>query len=362
MNQQERRRYRSERPARPRLKIRWRRFFLAAVVVVVVLFLWKLFQPFAGDGEGVVRVFIPPRASVGKIAEILDDNGVVSGTFFFELRATVSGSRGDLKPGHYKLKDGMSYSAAISALKKGPPHDIVNVVVPEGIGRREIAAVAKKDGVSGSYIKASIKSAELDPQTYAAPKGTGSLEGFLFPATYELKRGASADTFVERQLEAFKLEFKKVGLAYARNKNLTKYDVLIIASMIDREVKLAKERPKVASVIYNRLKRGMPLGIDATIRYANNNWSRPLTNSELAGNSPYNTRTRVGLPPTPIGNPGLESIKAAAMPAKTSYLYYVVKPGTCGEHAFSDNQQQFQRDRDRYQSERARKGKSPTEC
>jgi UPF0755 protein len=116
-------------------------------------------------------------------------------------------------------------------------------------------------------------------------------------------------------------------------------------------------------VIYNRLKQGIPLGIDATIRYAVGNFTSPLTMSQLAINSPYNTRKRAGLPPTPIGNPGIKSIQAAAHPARANYLYYVVKPGVCNEHAFSSTDAQFARDQARYNNARAAKGgKSPTTC
>jgi uncharacterized YceG family protein len=119
----------------------------------------------------------------------------------------------------------------------------------------------------------------------------------------------------------------------------------------------------VASVIYNRLRQGIPLGIDATIRYALGQWNRPLRQSELATSSPYNTREIPGLPPGPIGNPGLASIKAAARPARTNYLFYVVKPGTCGEHSFSATDAEFQRDVARYNAARERRGgKSPTDC
>jgi UPF0755 protein len=119
----------------------------------------------------------------------------------------------------------------------------------------------------------------------------------------------------------------------------------------------------VAAVIYNRLREGMPLGIDATIRFALNQWTKPLTLSELETPSPYNTRTNAGLPPGPIGNPGIASIRAAARPAKVSYLFYVVKPGTCGEHAFSSTAAEFNRDVARYNSAReAAGGNSPTEC
>ena len=130
--------------------------------------------------------------------------------------------------------------------------------------------------------------------------------------------------------------------------------------MVEREAQVARERPLVAAVIYNRLKAGQPLGIDATIRYATGNWSEPLKQSELAIDSAYNTRTRAGLPPGPIGNPGLASLQAAARPARVGYLFYVVKPGTCGEHAFSSTDAQFEQDQQRYNEARdAAGGKRP---
>ena len=130
--------------------------------------------------------------------------------------------------------------------------------------------------------------------------------------------------------------------------------MLIIASMVEREAQLDRERPLVAAVIYNRLKDGMTLGIDATIRYYENNWSRPLRVSELERPSAYNTRLNRGLPPTPIGNPGLASLKAAARPARTSYLFYVAKPGAC--HAFSSTDAQFERDVAAYNEAREKNG------
>jgi uncharacterized YceG family protein len=168
---------------------------------------------------------------------------------------------------------------------------------------------------------------------------------------------------VARQLEAFEREFATVSLRYARSKNLNAYDVLTIASMVEREAQLPRERRLVASVIYNRMSERMHLGIDATIRFAVDNWTEPLTQSQLAIDSPYNTRTHLGLPPGPIGSPGIAAIRAAARPADTDHLFYVVKPGTCGEHAFSATDAEFQQDVARYNAERARRGgKSPTDC
>ncbi len=343
-------------------KRRWLVPAIAAFAGIVVLwFLLSLFQPFKGDGGERVTVRIPQGAGVGDIADILHERGVISSGFFFNMRATVSGDRGALKPGTFQLRRDMSYGAALDALTQGPPENLVKLTIPEGRSRAEVAE-AVGNQLKGDYIALTRKSALLNPRRYGA-KNAKNLEGFLFPATYTMKRGAPMIQLVDAQLKTFKRQFRTVNMRAAKKKNLTNYDVLIIASMIEREASLAKERPIIASVIYNRLKQGIPLGIDATIRFATSNWTQPLTNSELRTNSPYNTRNRQGLPPGPIGSPGLDSIKAAANPARTSFLYYVVKAGGCGDHAFSKTDAEFQQDVQRYNTERARRGgQSPTNC
>ncbi len=132
-----------------------------------------------------------------------------------------------------------------------------------------------------------------------------------------------------------------MNLSYAKSKNLTVYDVLTIASMIDKEVQIPSERPLVAAVIYNRLHRGMPLGIDATTRFEFHNYTGEITQSQLESPSPYNTRTHSGLPPTPIGNPGLAAIRAAARPAKVNYIYYVLNGDGSGHHCFTASGGEF---------------------
>jgi uncharacterized YceG family protein len=354
---------RRERAAEAR--IRRRRIVAVAALVAGVLALWalaSLFQPLKGDGEGVVAVTVPRGAGVGDIGDLLAGRDVVSSGFLFEVRATLSGHRGDLKPGVYNLRRDMSYGAAIDALVEGPPRDLVNVTVPEGSSRREVERRLGPGIVRGSYLRASVRSPLLDPRRYGAERAA-DLEGFLFPATYQLRRRSPAAALVAKQLAAFKREFATVDLRAARRVNLTGYDVLTIASLVEREAQVDRERPVIASVVYNRLRRGMRLDIDATVRFATGNWTRPLTRSELQSPSPYNTRARPGLPPGPIGSPGIASIQAAAHPARTSYLFYVVKPDTCGEHAFSSTDAQFQRDIARYDAARAaRGGRAPTTC
>jgi uncharacterized YceG family protein len=333
---------------------------LLALIAAAAWFLISLFQPFKGHGSGNVSVSIPKGDSVSQIGDLLHKRGVVSSSFFFELRARLGGHSGDLKPGLYQLKKDMSYSAALTALTKGVAPNVVSVVIPEGRSRREIAPLTK--GLKGSYLAATVRSSSLNPTRYGA-KHARNLEGFLFPASYQLKKGASVHTLVNEQLQAFRQNFGKVSLTYARKKNLTRYDVLTIASMVEREAQVAKERPLIAAVIYNRLHDHMPLGIDATIRYALNDWTKPLRQSQLASPSPYNTRNHVGLPPGPIGNPGLASIQAAAHPAKSGFLFYVVKPYTCGQHSFSRTQAQFDRDVARYNAARVKNhGRAPTKC
>jgi UPF0755 protein len=334
---------------------------LLAIILGLAWFANALFQPFKDDGAGArVRVTIPQGSSLSQIADRLERAGVVEDAGFFQLRARLTGHTGDLRPGSYELKKDMSFSAALAALQEGVPPDVVQVAIPEGLSRREIRPLT--DGLRGNYIRATRRSPALNPREYRAPRGA-SLEGFLFPATYELKKGRRVNALVAEQLAHFKRNFDTVDLSYAKRKNLTAYDVLIIASLIEREAMVAKERPLIASVIYNRLKQGIPLGIDATVRFVTNNWKRPLRQSELANPSPYNTRVHAGLPPGPIGNPGLASIRAAARPAKTGFLFYVVKVDSCGEHKFAKTDAEFQAYVNEYNRAReARGGKSPTKC
>ena len=227
-----------------------------------------------------------------------------------------------------------------------PPLRTITLTIPEGYSREQTAELAREAGLRGNYMKASE-----------------GHEGFLSPDTFELVRGAPASDLVQLQLQDFKRRMAGVDLGYARSKNLTERDVVTIASMVEEEAQLDQERPLIAAVIYNRLREGIPLGIDATVRFATGNYDQPLTESELAVDSPYNTRVNAGLPPGPISSPGLASLEAAAHPAKVDYLYYVVEPGACGEHSFSSSSAEFEADVARYNEAReAAGGESPDTC
>jgi uncharacterized YceG family protein len=253
------------------------------------------------------------------------------------------------------------------ANRKSPPPAprIVNVLIPEGYTARQIAKLAGEDGLRGSYLAAvgaAIHRGLLRPSAYGAPRGTHSLEGFLFPATYELLAGTPVAQLVGEQLTAFRRNFGGGEVDRARKLGVTPYGLLTVASIVEREAGTAHDRPLVAAVIYNRLRAGMTLGVDATLRYALHDFEHPLTEAQLATNSPYNTRLHKGLPPTPIANPGTAAIRAAAHPAHASYLYYVAGADGCGELVFSTGYAQFERNAAAYRKALQRNGGNVPHC
>jgi UPF0755 protein len=212
--------------------------------------------------------------------------------------------------------------------------DRVSAVRRIAIAKRHVRPV-----LSGKSYAAALKRAAV-PGGFAGAR-RGSVEGFLFPSLYKFGASTSAAELVGQQLTAFRNAWSKVSRSAARARGSTPYLVLIVASMVERETVAPGERPLVAAVIYNRLAKGMPLGIDATIRYGLGiPGTRPLTKAELALDSPYNTRLHTGLPPTPIGNPGLASMQAAAHPGDVNYLYYVRMPDKV-HHFFTADDKEF---------------------
>ena len=228
----------------------------------------------------------------------------------------------------------------------------LRIVFPEGFTREQMARrITAVDRIARTkrhvdpimsapaYLRATRKIKV--PKEFAPDVDTGAAEGFLFPALYDFTAGTTSRQLVKDQLTAFRQNFGRVKLSYAKSRNLTPYDVLIIASMVEKEVIAPNERPLVAAVIYNRLHNRMPLQIDATLRYGLGiPPGRTITQKELDTQNAYNTTLNHGLPPTPIANPGLASIQAAAHPAKVDYLYFVRKPDKV-HHFFTSNLDTF---------------------
>jgi uncharacterized YceG family protein len=356
------------RPAPQRRKHSWAgRIFALLMLVLAAAVIWlliQLFQPLHGSPHGSVTVTVPGHSNAREIGDELAKDGVIPSGFFFELRATLAGERSDLLAGTYHLQKGMTYGAVLKILTTPPPAaKTTNITITEGRTRAQINELLRSQGVKGSYFAATRHSPLINFAAYGAPRHTPDLEGFLFPDTYQLVEPISISKLVNDQLTTFRQQWRHVNLGYARSKHLTPYDVLIIASMVQAEAATAHDAPLIASVIYNRLADGMPLQIDATTRYATGNYTKPLTNSQLHSSSPYNTRNHKGLPPTPIDNPGLAAIQAAAHPAHTNFLYFVAKVCGNGSSVFESNYNRFLADQAKYQQARsARGGRSPERC
>ena len=281
----------------------------------------------------------PPRGHLARrraIAAVLLVGFLAIALYF------VFGLRGD---------DGEA-EATTPVVTTAPKPTILRILFPEGFTRKEmVKRVAEVRQIAKTKRKVTPK---LSGNTYAvaskaakvpAPfrKHARGIEGFLFPATYEFTPKTTSKQLVEDQIEHFNTNWEKVDQRFAKTKQLTPYDVLIIASMVEKETIAPDERPKVAAVIYNRLKAGMTLGIDATLRYGLDiPPTESIRQSQLDSNNPYNTRKLTGLPPTPIANPGLASMQAAAHPAKVDYLFFARKPDKV-HHFFTADEDEFLR-------------------
>jgi UPF0755 protein len=229
---------------------------------------------------------------------------------------------------------------------RNPPIRAFKVLLPEGLTNRQTAekvAASTEGKISEGEFLAAVK--ERNYSFDFSKDANGNLEGFLFPKTYEVTSLTSARTVVNILLKQFHIETEHLEWSHAQSLGVTPYQVIIISSLIEKEAKVSEDRPLIASVIYNRLKMKMKLGIDATVEYALGQWKPVLTDKDLQVDSPYNTYRIAGLPPAPICNPGFESIRAALYPASTNYIYYILT-GADGKHSFTADYQEFKRWKD----------------
>jgi UPF0755 protein len=272
-----------------------------------------------------------------QIGRALREAGVIDSVNRFRDVAEERGLDGLLKPGTYNLTTGMSLDAVLDILAKGPSVG-VPLTIPEGF---TVAQIADKIAATGEFSKAEVDKAlkSKDLIVPHRPKGETRLEGLLFPDTYAIEPDDSALDVVQAMLDQLEVVLGGYQLSSAP-RGLSAYEVLVVASMIEREAKVDADRPMIAAVIYNRLSKNMLLQIDATVEYAVGH-SR-LSAQDLRSRSEYNTYVHTGLPPTPIASPGEAAIKAALQPADGDWLYYVIA-SEAGEHAFTASYQEFLR-------------------
>ncbi len=338
-----------DRAARRR---RGRRRLLVAVVILVLLVVAGAFAVRAyfapGEVGGKVKVSIPEGSTLKEIAALLAEKGVVEHANAFVYKVKGDGHEDDLKPGTYTLRVNEPYESLVAMLLEGVKAPTVAVTLPEGLTIEEQAARIA-DAVSGFDAE---RYARIATDGSAAVKVEGrptdtSLEGLMFPATYEVRDKVKPRAFVDLQLETLRANLDKVDMARARKANLTEYDVLVIASLIEGEARVAEERELVSAVIWNRLREGMLLQIDAAIQYALGERKDALLYEDYQVESPYNVYKHTGLTPTPINSPGLAAMQAAANPARVDYLYYVARADGTGRHYWSHDYDQFLRDKER---------------
>ena len=320
----------------------------AGILLAAVLMLggggvwWTFYRAEAAVPAGrTVTIVVPKGASSGDVATLLASKGVVANSMMFKLRAQSIGLIGELKAGTYEFKTGSAYEPVIRSLATGPVIDYVTLVIPEGWSIQRIAArvESKLKIPAADFIALATTGKSKFDFTFLADDPTPTLQGYLFPKTYQVKASATATDVISMMLAQYGKETASIDYSYAKSKKLTPHDVLTIASIIEREVFVDKDRPTVASVIYNRLHIRMRLQLDSTVQYALNGKAK-LNLKDLWTVSPYNTYRNYGLPPGPIDNPGLASIKAAAAPSKTPYIYYILTHKD-GSQSFTTNYAAF---------------------
>jgi UPF0755 protein len=305
--------------------------FMAALFLGTVYGVASLFRPPSRSAR-VVRLEVPRHAGIRAIAELLQAQGLIRHRYAFMLMARLLGESKDMKAGEYELQPRMSLLEIIDKLARG---DAVAVwfTVPEGYTVSQVADTLSQVGMIERHRFLRLADSNASRFDVGVKIPRRSLEGYLFPDSYKFKKGVTEKTILLGMLHNF---HDKVvdGLAddvHASRLPLDK--VVTAASLIEREARIPEDRPMIAAVIYNRLKRRMPLQIDASVLYALGHHKQKVMLADLKVNSPYNTYQHPGLPPGPICSPGLDSIKAALRPARVDYLYYVARAD--GHHIFS---------------------------
>ena len=281
-----------------------------------------------------ITVKIPDGSTAADAAKLLEAAGVVPEAKLLLTHAQDLGVDSQFKAGTYTFTSGMTLDQVVQSLVDGPVHE-GNLTIPEGYTVDQVAASVEK-ATNGKVTAKDFTKAAHNAKAYAkdypfvADAYDNSLEGFLFPKTYKVTDKSTADAIVRMMLDQYQTEVNELGLTY---------DQLIIAAMIEREAQLDKERPLVASVIYNRLEADMPLGIDATTAYV---YGTDFTADQLHEEGPYNTYDQKGLPAGPICSPGMTSLEAAVNPSNTDYLYYVTSAKGDGSHVFAKTYEEHQ--------------------
>jgi UPF0755 protein len=318
---------------------------LGLLLVVTVLAAIYVVYAAATGGEpepaGPARIEVVKGDTLSSVAEKLEQAGVIPSAFMFKMEARVGGYGTEIKTGEYTFARGAESEMILEKLTAGDAAPTLAVTIPEGLSLEETAQeVAGQSGVSAAEFEEAARRTDYGYGFLEDP-AIKTTEGFLFPKQYEFEKGTKAPQMVTRMLEQYLMETQTLDISSAKERlNMSEYELVIVASLIEKEAARSEERPLVASVIYNRIRKDMPLQIDASVHYALDKQGEELSLADLKVNSPYNTYENTGLPPGPICSPSRDSLEAAMNPAETDYLYYVLKANG-DEHVFTSNYQAF---------------------
>jgi UPF0755 protein len=313
---------------------------LIVLAIGAVWFQWQLDPP--GSAGKKVEVQIARGCGVPCIGDLLSSKGIISSSLVFSLYSRLNGDS-KFEAGTYELRKNMGVRPAVNTLKAGPRIDYTKLTIPPGLWLKEIGDRVGKLG--GRDQEAFLEATQNNAvRSEFEPAGVNNLEGLLWPDTYKISDSEDEIEVLKTMVHTFDEKATALGLANANVQGHGPYDILKVASMVEAEAKTAKDRPLIASVIYNRLAHdpAMQLQVDATLIYARRDpKNRSLTNADKAIQSPYNTYLHFGLPPTPIAAISEASLRAALHPATTDYLFYVVIDKQ-GNHAFATTLEQHQ--------------------
>ncbi len=322
---------------------------LAVVGLNVYLFVGG--QPVDPQSGDSIVLEIPAGSGTAQIASMLEENQLIKSGFVFRLKSKISGYDGQFKAGTYTFSQEMNMKEVMNIIMSGRSIGETFQLI-EGLSINQIAASLEEQGIVDA--EAFLEEAENGDFDYAfmkyLPDGPNRLEGFLSPNQYEAPINADAHQIIDIMLNQFDKVFPEEDYAKAENLGQDVYDIVIVASLIEREVRDDAERPKVASVVYNRLEQGMKLEFCSTVQYILGEPQAILSIADTQIESPYNTYLNAGLPPGPICSPGEAAINAALEPADTTYLYFVLKSGDATTHNFSSTYAEFLVDKEAYKA------------
>ena len=357
-----------QRRRKPKKRLRRRRSPVGPLILLALALVGLLYggyllanAVFSGDEEDpAVTVVVEKGDTLSSVADKLEEAGVIESSTLFKLGVRLEGEDTEIKPGEYRFSPGEDSDEILETLSSGDSISTIEVTIPEGLTLKQTAQVIEEEiGIPAAEFEEAAKKTDYR-YAFLDDPDIETTEGFLFPKRYEFEKDTDATQVVDRLLEQYLVETKDLDFEEAQDRlNLTEYELVTVASIIEKEAANDEERPLVASVIYNRIRADMPLQVDATIQYALDEPKEDLSLDDLEIESPYNSYKNPGLPPSPVASPGRESIRAALEPAKTDYLYYVLEANS-EEHFFTNDYDEFLNAKQKSQAERESEATSLT--